>query len=357
MVLPGDGIGPEVVAEGVRVLQAVEKRFGHRFRLSEDLVGAVALRRYGTPLRPETLEQCRASHAILFGAVGDPGGDDARIIREALFPLRKSFDLFANLRPVKVYPALAHTSPVRPEALHNVDLVVVRELTGGLYFGRPRRQWRSRQGRQAVDTLRYSEREIERILRVGFRLAQQRRRKLTSVDKANVLESSRLWRQKASEMAADYHDVKLDHMYVDACAMLLIRQPASFDVIVTDNMFGDILTDEASVLAGSIGMLPSASLGKPRRDGTAFGMYEPIHGTAPDIAGQSKANPLATILSVGMMLRYSLGLPGEGDLVERAVASALEQGHRTGDLARPGERALTTGQMGEAVARLVIELH
>ena len=353
VVLGGDGIGPEVVAEGVRVLQAVGKRFGHAFNLTEDLVGAVALKKYDIAMRPETLERARHSHAILFGAVGDPRGDDARIIREALFPLRQKLGLFANLRPVRTYPPLLNATSLKPEVLQGVDLLVVRELTGGLYFGRPKRQWKSQQGRQAVDTLRYSEREIERILRVGFELARGRRKRLTSVDKANVLETSRLWRQMAGEMAADYPDVKLDHMYVDACSMQLIRQPSAFDVIVTENTFGDILTDEASVLAGSIGMAPSASLGKPRRDGTAFGMYEPIHGTAPDIAGQGKANPLATILSVAMMLRYSLGLPAEAQAVERAVEHVLEQGYRTPDLAAAGQRAVSTAQMGQAVVEAV----
>jgi len=353
VVLPGDGIGPEVVSEGVRVLQAVGKRFGHDFNLTEDLVGAAALRKYDIAMRPETLERCKHSHAVLLGAVGDIKGDDARIMREALFPLRQKLGLFANLRPVKVYSPLLNATSLKPEVLQGVDIMVVRELTGGLYFGRPKRQWKSQQGRQGVDTLRYSEREIKRILQVGFQLARGRRKHLTSVDKANVLETSRLWRQIATEMAAEYQDVRVDHMYVDACSMQLIRQPAAFDVIVTENTFGDILTDEASVLAGSIGMAPSASLGKPRRDGTAFGLYEPIHGTAPDIAGQGKANPLATILSVGMMLRYSLGLSTEAQAVERAVEQVLATGYRTADLAASGQRAVTTTQMGQAVAEAV----
>jgi 3-isopropylmalate dehydrogenase len=352
-LLPGDGIGPEVVVEGVRALEAVSKRFGHSFTFTSDNVGAAAIDAYGTALRPETLKQCRSSHAILFGAVGDPGGDDARIIREALLPLRRTFNLFANIRPVKARSALAHTSTLKPETLRDVDLVVVRELTGGLYFGRPKRQWQSNQGRQAVDTLRYSEREIERILRVGFNLARQRRGKLTSIDKANALETSRLWRQMATEMAGQYPDVTLNHMYVDACAMQLIRWPADFDVIVTENMFGDILTDEASMLAGSMGMLPSASLGRRRKNGTAFGMYEPIHGTAPDIAGQGKANPTAMILSAAMMLRLSLGLPQVAEVVERAVDQAISQGYRTPDIAGPGAKAVNTEAMGSAIADLI----
>lgn len=352
-ILPGDGVGPEVMEEAVRVLRAVEARFGHQFELIYDTVGFAALQKFDIAMRPETLAMCRRCQAILFGAVGDPSGDDARIIREALFPLRKTFDLFANLRPVKVYPSLAQATSLKPETLESVDLVVVRELTGGLYFGRPKRQWKSSLGRQAVDTLRYSEREIKRILQVGFDLARQRRGKLTSVDKANVLETSRLWRQMANEIAAEYPDVKLNHMYVDACAMQLIRRPTDFDVIVTENMFGDILTDEASVLSGSLGMLPSASLGRRRQDGTAFGMYEPIHGTAPDIAGQGLANPIAMILSAAMMLRLSLGLSREAAAVEQAVEQALASGCRTADIAQAGTMTMSTREIGEHVARIV----
>jgi len=354
VVLPGDGIGPEVVAEGVRVLEAVGKRYGHTFNRFEDLVGAVAIEKYGIALRPETMKRARSSKAILFGAVGDPKGDDARIIREALFPLRKDFGLYANLRPIKVHPSLVNSTPLKPEVIRGVDLLVIRELTGGLYFGKPKRQWQNASGRQGVDSLRYSEKEIKRILKVGFDLARQRRKKLTSVDKANVLETSRLWRKIAGEMSAEYPDVKLDHLYVDNCGMQLLRQPTVFDVIVTENTFGDILTDEASVLMGSIGMAPSASLGKPRKDGTSFGLYEPIHGTAPDIVGQSKANPLATILSVAMLLRHSLGLAQEAKAVEDAVEQVLQQGYRTPDLATAGQKAVTTAQMGKAVVDAVL---
>ena len=355
VVLPGDGIGPEVVGAAVNVLKAVEKKYNHRFDMDNQLIGGIAIDKTGEALTRDTLNRCKKADAVLLGAVGDPSGDDARVIREALFPLRRKLGLFANLRPVKAYSPLLNATSLKPEVLQGVDLMVVRELTGGLYFGRPKRQWKSQQGRQGVDTLRYSEREIKRILQVGFQLARGRRKHLTSVDKANVLETSRLWRQIATEMAAEYQDVRVDHMYVDACSMQLIRQPAAFDVIVTENTFGDILTDEASVLAGSIGMAPSASLGKPRRDGTAFGLYEPIHGTAPDIAGQGKANPLAAILSVGMMLRYSLGLSTEAQAVERAVEQVLSTGYRTPDLAASGQRAVTTTQMGQAVVDAVAD--
>lgn len=351
-VLPGDGIGPEVTEEGVRVLKAVGRRFGHTFDLSYDDVGGCAIDRYGTALRPETLDLCRKSDAVLFGAVGGPKWDDPRApVRpeQAILGLRKGLGLFANLRPVKVYPQLADASPLKRSVVEGVDMIVVRELTGGLYFGRPQKRWQNSQGRQGVDTLRYSEREIDRILRVGFDLARSRRKKLTSVDKANILETSRLWREIAVEVGRDYPDVQLEHVLVDACSMHLIRRPADFDVIVTENMFGDILTDEASVLAGSMGMLPSASLGRRRRDGTGLGLYEPIHGTAPDIAGQGKANPLAMILTVAMMLRLSLGLPQEADAVEQAVESVLSEGYATPDIAREGTQTLTTLQMGERV--------
>jgi len=356
VVLPGDGVGPEVMEEALRVLQAVGRRFGHRFDLHHDLAGGACIDRYGVALRPQTLEACRRSHAVLLAAVGGPKWDDPRApVRpeQGLLALRKGLGLFANLRPVRVYPFLLGASTLKPEVLTGVDLVVVRELTGGLYFGRPQRRWQSREGRQAVDTLRYSEREIRRILRVGFELARQRRRKLTSVDKANILESSRLWREMANEMAGEYPDVELQHMLVDACAMNLIRRPADFDVIVTENMFGDILTDEASMLAGSMGMLPSASLGRRRRDGTGLGLYEPVHGSAPDIAGRGIANPIAMILSVAMMLRLSLGLPREAQAVEEAVEAVLAQGYRTPDIAQEGCQTIGTREMGERVAEAI----
>ncbi|GBD12180.1 3-isopropylmalate dehydrogenase [bacterium HR24] len=356
IALPGDGVGPEVMAEGLRVLQAVERRFGHRFQVEEDLVGGACIDRYGLAIRPETLERCRRAHAVLLAAVGGPKWDDPTApVRpeQGLLALRKGLGLFANLRPVKVYPFLTGASTLRPEVLEGVDLVVVRELTGGIYFGRPQRRWRNARGWQAVDTLRYSEDEVRRILRVGFELARARRKRLTSVDKANILESSRLWRALAMEVAEEYPDVELRHMLVDACAMHLIRRPADFDVIVTENMFGDILTDEAAMLAGSMGMLPSASLGRRRRDGTGLGLYEPVHGSAPDIAGQGVANPLAMILSVAMMLRHSLGLPAEAQAVEEAVERVLAAGYRTLDIAQEGTRLVGTREMGEKVAEAV----
>jgi 3-isopropylmalate dehydrogenase len=352
-VLPGDGVGPEVIAEGDKVLQAVGGKFGHQFVTHYGLVGGVSIDEFGVALTGETLEMCRRCDAVLLGAVGGPRWDDpkARVRPEdGLLALRKELGLFANLRPVKVFPVLLNSSTIKPEVLRGVDLVVVRELTGGLYFGKPKRQWQTSRGRRAVDTLAYSEQEIQRILRVGFELARRRRRKLTSVDKANVLESSRLWRQIAMELAPQYPDVELEHILVDACAMRLVQRPADFDVIVTENMFGDILTDEASMLAGSMGMLPSASLAGIPGEARAFGMYEPIHGSAPRRAGQNLANPIATILSVAMLLRYSLGLEREAEAVERAVSQVLEEGYRTYDIMEEGKTQVGTREMGNLIA-------
>ena len=352
-VLPGDGIGPEVVAEGVRVLQAVGQRFGHQFHFSYGEVGGISIDKYGIALKDEALENCRRSQAVLLGAVGGPKWDDPRAkVRpeDGLLGLRKGLGLFANLRPVKAWPMLAASSPLKPDRLEGVDLVVVRELTGGLYFARPKRRWQTSGGRRAVDTLRYSEQEIERVLRVGFELARKRRGKLTSVDKANILESSRLWREMATELARAYPSVELRHLLVDACAMRLVLSPAEFDVIVTENMFGDILTDEAAVLAGSIGMLPSASLaGVPQEGKPIFGLYEPVHGSAPDIAGKGIANPLGTILSVALMLRYSLGLEREARTLEQAVEAVLQAGHRTRDIMGPKDSPLGSRDMGQKV--------
>ena len=354
-VLAGDGVGPEVVAEALKVLQAVGEKFGHSFRLHEGLVGGVAIDTEGTALSTDTLRMCKGCDAVLLGAVGGPKWDDPQAKlhpEDGLLALRKGLKVFANLRPVKVFPMLVDSTNLRPEVLKGVDLVVVRELTGGLYFGRPKKQWRTSQGRQAVDTLAYSEAEIARIVRVGFELARSRRKKLTSVDKANVLQSSRLWRQIATEIAADYPDVELQHMLVDACAMRLIQRPSEFDVLVTENMFGDILTDEASMLAGSMGMLPSASLaGIPK--GKTFGMYEPIHGSAPSRAGQNMANPIATILSIAMMLRYSCALETEAQAVENAVLAVLEQGYRTYDIMSEGKLRVGTKEMGDLIAQEV----
>jgi 3-isopropylmalate dehydrogenase len=354
-VLPGDGVGPEVVTEALKVLRAVGERFGHSFNSSEGLIGGAAIEELGKALTYETLTMCKQSDAVLLGAVGGSRWDDpqAKVHPEdGLLALRKGLRLFANLRPVKVFPMLVDSANLKPEVVRGVDLMVVRELTGGLYFGEPKKQWRTAKGRQAVDTMAYSEVEIERILRVGFELARNRRKKLTSVDKANVLQSSRLWRQIAIEMSADYPDIELQHMLVDACAMRLIQRPSELDVVVTENMFGDILTDEASMLAGSMGMLPSASLaGIPSRK--TFGMYEPIHGSAPSRAGQNLANPIATIVSVAMMLRHSFALETEAQAVEDAVLATLEEGYRTYDIMSEAKTRAGTVEMGDVIAQKV----
>ncbi len=359
-VIPGDGIGPEVTAEGVKILDRIGQLFGHQFEYSYGSAGGGAIDKFGTALPDETLEMCRKSDAVLFGAVGGPKWDDPRAkVRpeQGLLALRKGLKLFANLRPLKVHPQLQDSTPLKSDILAGVDMVVVRELTGGLYFGKPKRQWKSSKGRSAKDTMAYSEAEIERIIRVGFELARGRRKKLTSVDKANILESSRLWRELALEIAADYPDVELDHILVDTAAMHLIRQPSQFDVIVTENTFGDILTDEASVLSGSMGMLPSASLnirttGK-RRSRKMPGLYEPVHGSAPDIAGQDRANPIAMALSGAMLLRYSLGLDLEADAIERAVERVLEEGYRTPDIMQDGMEQVGTAKMGDLLAERI----
>jgi len=353
-VLLGDGVGPEVGAEAVKVLQTVGGRFGHEFNLRYGLVGGAAIDETGTALPDETLNICRRSDAVLLGAVGGPRWDDpqAKVRPEdGLLALRKRMGLFANLRPVKTFSVLVDSTNLKPDVISGVDMMFVRELTGGLYFGRPKKRWQTPRGRKAVDSMVYSEMEIERIVRVGFELARGRRRKLTSVDKANVLESSRLWRQVATEVAADYPDVELDHMLVDACAMRLIQNPKYFDVVVTENTFGDILTDEASMLAGSMGMLASASLaGVPVMGGRIPGMYEPIHGSAPRRAGQDIANPIATINSVAMMLRYSFNLADEAQAVEAAVEGVLQQGYRTYDIMDEGKIKAGTTEMGDLIA-------
>ncbi len=350
-VLPGDGIGPEVVAEGVKVLQAVADRFGHTFTIHEALIGGCAIDATGEPLPAETVERCRAADAVLLGAVGGPKWDDpqAKVRPEqGLLGIRKALGLFANLRPVKLYPRLIEASPLRPERLAGVDLLVVRELTGGIYFGEKRRE-RGPDGEWASDLCIYTEEEIARVVRMAAGLARSRRGKLTLVDKANVLETSRLWRSVTARLVRDeFPDLRFETMLVDACAMHLIRRPADFDVIVTENMFGDILTDEASMLAGSMGMLPSASLASGR-----LGLYEPIHGSAPDIAGQGKANPLATILSVAMLLRHSLDLNAEAECVEAAVASVIDRGIVTADIAAPGQPAFGTAAVGDAVVAAI----
>jgi 3-isopropylmalate dehydrogenase len=357
-VLPGDGVGPEVVAEALKVLEAVGRRFNHSFEFREGLVGGAAIDAYGVALTDETLEMCRSCDAVLLGAVGGPKWDDplAKVRPEdGLLALRKGLGLFANLRPVRVFPMLVDATALKPEVVRGVDLIFVRELTGGLYFGQPKKQWRTAEGRQAVDTMAYSEKEIERIVRVGFEIALTRRKRLTSVDKANVLESSRLWRQVVTEVSRDYPVVELEHMLVDACAMRLIQRPTQFDVLVTENTFGDILTDEASMLAGSMGMLPSASLAGVPKGGVskAFGLYEPIHGSAPSRAGQDMANPIATILSAAMMLRYSLGLVAEAEAVEKAVLAVLEDGYRTYDIMSEGKTKVGTREMGSLIVERI----
>jgi 3-isopropylmalate dehydrogenase len=355
-VLPGDGIGPEITAEAVKVLEAVGSWFSHDFSFQRGLLGGVAIDETGMALPDDTLKMCRRSDAVLLGAVGDPKWDNnpqARVRPEdGLLALRKGLGLFANLRPTKVFPELINGANLKPEVLKGVDFIFVRELTGGVYFGRPRKRWQTSRGRRAVDSMVYSEQEIERILRVGFELARGRLKKLVSVDKANVLESSRLWRQVAMEVAGEYPDVGLEHMFVDACAMRLIQNPAYFDVVVTENMFGDILTDEASMLAGSLGMLPSASLaGIPREGAGIFGLYEPAHGSAPRRAGLNMANPIATILSSAMLLRYSLGLLKEAQAVEAAVNEVLHQGYRTYDIMAEGKTKVGTKEMGDLIAQ------
>jgi 3-isopropylmalate dehydrogenase len=354
LVLPGDGIGPEVAAEGVRVLRAVEERWGHDFELSEALLGGCAIDATGSAFPDETRAASQSADAILLGAVGGPKWDDpGATVRpeQGLLGIRKALGLFANLRPVTLHPRLVGASPLRPDLLEGVDLLVVRELTGGIYFGEKRRETIDGVD-QATDVCTYTATEVERVVRAAAVLARGRRGKLTSVDKANVLETSRLWRRVTDRVMKDeFPDIELETILVDACAMHLIRRPADFDVIVTENMFGDILTDEASMLAGSMGLLPSASLGEPISGRpTRPGLYEPIHGSAPDIAGQGIANPLATILSVAMLLRHSLGLEHEAAAVEKAVAQVIEDGMRTRDLVGPGEAWEDTATVGNAVA-------
>lgn len=356
-VLPGDGIGPDVTTEGIKVLQAIGRRFGHEFNLRYGLLGGIAIDQTGEALPKDTLKMCQGCQAVLLGAVGGPKWDDPKARtrpEDGLLALRKGLGLFANLRPVKVFPVLTNSTNLKPEVIEGVDLIFVRELTGGLYFGRPKRQWQTSRGRRGIDSMVYSEQEIERIVRVGFELARGRRKKLISVDKANVLESSRLWRQVAVEVAEEYPDVELEHMLVDACAMRLIQNPKYLDVIVTENTFGDILTDEASMLAGSMGMLPSASLaGVPQEGVGIFGLYEPIHGSAPRRAGLNMANPTAIILSVAMMLRYSLALVNEAQTIEAAVEEVLNEGYRTYDIMAEGKTEVGTKEMGDLIASKV----
>jgi 3-isopropylmalate dehydrogenase len=344
VTLPGDGIGPEVVAEAVRVLRHVAGRYGHTLTFEEAMIGGCAIDVTGDPLPDDTLIACGAADAVLLGAVGGPRWSDPTApVRpeQGLLKLRQHFDLFANLRPVKAYPALAQHAPLRADLLEGVDILVVRELTSGVYFGERREQGESD---RAWDTMLYTVEQVQRVARVAFEAARKRRGKVGSVDKANVLASMRLWRRTVNEVAKQYPDVELEHVLVDACAMYLMRSPARFDVLLAENMFGDILSDEASVLAGSLGMLPSASL----NNGT-FGVYEPIHGSAPDIAGKGIANPIATILSAALLLRYSLRLEAEARAVEAAVEATLQAGARTADIADPAAPVLSTSAFTDQV--------
>jgi len=345
-VIAGDGIGPEVVAEAEKVLKKTESLFGYRFETEHGLFGGIAIDQKGTPLPQETLEMCQKADAVLLGAVGGPKWDNnPKELRPetGLLGIRKALGLFANIRPAVVFDCLKEASTLKPEVLEGTDLIVVRELTGGIYFGEKFRR-DTADGQEAVDTCVYNVKEIERIVRQAFEIARPRRKKLASVDKANVLETSRLWRETVNRIAKDYPDIELEHVLVDNCAMQLLRRPSSFDVIVTENMFGDILSDEAAMLTGSIGMLSSASLGEG-----SFGLYEPVHGSAPDIAGQGIANPIATILSVALMFRLSFGYHDAADAIERAVKSVLDAGHRTADIAVDMSKAIGTKAMGDLI--------
>jgi 3-isopropylmalate dehydrogenase len=358
-LIPGDGVGPEVVGGAVGVLEATGRAFGFGFDWTELLVGGIGIDTYGVAIRPEDIETCREADAVLLGACGGPKWDnpDASVRPEqALFALRAGLGLFANLRPITVQPSLIDASPLKPELLEGVDCLIVRELTSGLYFGRPSEQRVTAEGRAAIDTLWYTEGEIRRIVELAFELAQGRRRKVTQVDKANVLATSRLWRKVTEEVHAGFPDVALDHRLVDSAAMQLAKTPASFDVLVTENLFGDILSDEAAVISGSLGMLPSASIGTRETAYGRHGLYEPIHGSAPDIAGQDLANPLGTILSGAMLLRWSLGQGAAAEAIEAAVGEVLADGYRTRDLVPSGPAAAGITIVGtKEMARIVGE--
>ena len=349
VTIPGDGIGPDIIAQAVKVLNKVGDKFGHKFNFDERLAGGIAIDKCGEPLPRETVEAAKNSDSVLLGAVGGPkwdhlGGNDRP--EKALLGLRGELGLFANLRPAVLYDQLKNACPLKPENVEGgLDILIVRELTGGLYFGE---RGRGEDGKSAYDTLRYSEEEVERLVRTGFESAMKRKKKATIVDKANILETSRFWREVTERVAKDYPEVSYNYLYVDNASMQLIRDPKQFDVIITENMFGDILSDEASQLTGSIGMLASASLG----EGT-LGMYEPIHGSAPDIAGQDLANPIATILSASMMLRYSFGLEKEAKAVDDAVMMVLDEGYRTGDIFEDGMKRVGTQEMGDLIAERI----
>lgn len=353
VVLPGDGIGPEIVAEAIKVLEAANTKFGCGLKFEEDLIGGAAIDAHGVPLTSSTLERCHTADAVLMGSVGGPKWDDLdSAIRpeKGLLKIRYEMELFANLRPALLYPQLADASSLKPEVVSGLDILIVRELTGGIYFGEPRGIRLLENGeRQGYNTYVYAEHEIERIGRNAFEMAMKRNKKLCSVDKANVLEATVLWREVMQSMAKDYPEVELSHMYVDNAAMQLVRAPKQFDVIVTGNMFGDILSDTAAMLTGSIGMLPSASLDKNNK-----GLYEPVHGSAPDIAGQGIANPLATILSAAMMLRYSLDMDNAAIAIEKAVGTVLDQGLRCADIYSADTTKVSTSEMGDAVVAALL---
>lgn len=348
-VIKGDGIGPEIVSEAMLVLEKIGQKFGHTFTFQEVLAGGCSIDANGIPLTDETVEICKKADSVLLGAVGGPKWDNVpseKRPEKALLGLRAALGLFANIRPAMMYSALSDACPIKKEIIGDgFDIVVCRELTGDVYFGKHyRKQSECGWGEMGCDDMNYSTYEVERIARRAFEMARVRSKKVTSVDKANVLETSRVWRETVTRVAAEYPDVQLNHMYVDNAAMQLVHNPGQFDVILTGNLFGDILSDEASMITGSIGMLPSASIGE-----TGRGMYEPIHGSAPDIAGQGIANPIATILSCAMMLRYSFGLSAEADAIETAVEKALNDGYRTADIAAPGQKALSTSEMGRII--------
>lgn len=345
-MLPGDGIGPEVTTEAVRVLEALARVFDHEFNFTFKDIGGCAIRKHNDPLPEDALNACREADAVLLGAVGDPEFDNypTNLRPEAgLLRLRRGLEAFANLRPARLFDSVADASPLKREVVKGTDILIVRELLGGLYFGEPRHISDVNGIREGINTMRYSEPEIERIARVAFELARSRRRKVTSVDKANVLECSRLWRETVARVAEGYPEVTLEHQYVDSCAMALVARPASFDVMLAENMFGDILSDEAGAVVGSLGLLASASIGG------RVGLYEPVHGSAPDIAGRGIANPLGAILSVAMMLRFTFKLDEEAAAIEQAVEQALDAGHRTSDLAGADEQFVTTDEMGKHV--------
>ncbi|MBT3336490.1 MAG: 3-isopropylmalate dehydrogenase [Anaerolineae bacterium] len=357
-LLPGDGIGPEIIVAAEEILKKIGEKFGHEFETKSHHIGGIAIDKTGVPLPDETLDACRKADAVLLGAVGGPKWDDPNASvrpEQGLLGLRKALGLFANLRPVQPHPELMGASPLKESYLEGVDMLILRELTGGIYFGEPREKRINAKGEEeALDTMIYSESEVKRIAKLAFDIAGERRKKVTSVDKANVLESSRLWRKTVAKLAEDYPEIELENLLVDAATMHLLSRPRDFDVMVTMNLFGDIITDESSMLTGSMGNMPSAALGEDLNSfGKPRGMYEPIHGSAPDIAGQGIANPIGMILSSAMMLRHSLGLSSEAEAIEKAVDAVLNAGHRTADLARKGEVPLGTIEMTEKIIQIL----